>query len=359
MKEKYRAIAYVTVPASKNWRWIGKNAGESRIESEVDTRYVTHINFAFGMIKAYQYDKDIKGRPLKKNKIVSKEAYLNPEDGQYHYLVTVNGWIEEMQSVVHGEPYLHALAKLKEKKPELKVLLSIGGWESDGFCYMSRTEEGRREFIDSCIKLIQEFNIDGIDLDWEYPTNGAWGRIASCEHCVSDARKLLIEFRGRLDEVFLEDHKLLTIASGTKQEWVDAETFHAIDYMNVMCYDFNPGSGGSQADLKLSEKFMLEHTVMVGDTQENRQKINLGVPFYNDAASALVPYCMEWNGYVDTSPEILKEKMNWVKQNNYGGAFYWAYSMDIYEQDVKNPDSKEIKILQRTVFETLNLTEEH
>ena len=46
--------------------------------------------------------------------------------------------------------------------------------------------------------------------------------------------------------------------------------------------------------------------------------------------------------------------MNWVKENGYGGGFYWAYSMDNFEQDVDNPNSPEVKELQRTVYETLN-----
>jgi GH18 family chitinase len=350
--EPYRAIAYVTVPASENWRWIGEDG--DTVTSGVDTRYVTHVNFAFGMLESYQFDAAKPGRPLMAGEVASPEAYKNPADGRYHYRATVKGWIEEMDAVVDGDKYLRALVDLKKQKSSLKVLLSIGGWDSDGFSYMAATPEGRGEFIESCIELIHEYGLDGIDLDWDYPTNGGYGASAHSPDDVANARALLLEFRAALDKAFPESHKLLTVASGGGDAWVDAGTFPALDYMNVMCYDFDPGSGGPQADLAQAAVFMENHARMVGDTPQNRRKINLGIPFYNEGGPYLVPYYKGWNGHVDASPAITAEKMEWVKEQGYGGAFYWAYSMDVFPQDVQNPDDPEVKVLQRTVYEGLN-----
>ncbi len=60
---------------------------------------------------------------------------------------------------------------LKSRRPELKVILSMGGWGgcencSDGFF----TPEGRQEFANSVKQATDYFHTDGIDLDWEYPT---------------------------------------------------------------------------------------------------------------------------------------------------------------------------------------------
>lgn len=353
-KNDYRAIAYVTVPASENWRWIGTDgSGDDDAVSSVDTSYITHINMAFGMLEAYQFEPGKPGCPLKNGKIVDKEAYKNPADGEYHYRATLNGWIEEMGMLVDGREYLRALVKLKEQSPDLKVLLSIGGWDSDGFCYMAREPEGRKEFIESCIALIKEYNLDGIDIDWEYPTNGGWEEIASCPDCVEDARLLIQEFRESLEKSFQEEHKLLSIASGASQPWVDQKTLDALDYVNVMCYDYAPGSGGSQAGMDFVKEGMQANLSQAGDTSQNRKKFNLGIPFYNEGGPYLVPYYKEWDGYVDASPQITKEKMNWVKDNGFGGGFYWAYSMDVYEQDEKGKDPAQVKILQKTLYETL------
>lgn len=349
----YKAIAYVTVPVSEHWRWIGQD-GKEEVISQVDTRYVTHINFAFGMIEALQFEEGKTGCPLKEGRIASKEAYNDPKDGTYHYRATLQGWIEEMDAKVDGRKYLRALTALKKKKPELKVLLSLGGWDSDGFCYMAQEKESRREFIISCIDLMKEYGLDGIDMDWEYPTNGGWGELAFCGHCVEDARILMQEFREAFEQEFPEEHKLLTIASGMTQPWADQKTLDVLDYINVMCYDYAPGAGGSQAGMEIVEEGMKVNTEYCKDTPENRRKINLGVPFYNEAGQYLVPYYKKWTGHVDADPEILREKMEWVKEQGYGGAFYWAYSMDVFEQDVEDPADLEVKILQKTVYETLN-----
>ena len=351
----YKAIAYVTIPASENWRWIGEvDVDSGKVISEVDVDYITHIHFAFGMLEAYQFENEQTGEPLKEGGIVSKEAYKNPIDNKYHYRTTVNGWIEEMRTTVEGGKYLEALVDLKEKKPDLKILLSIGGWDSDGFCYMAQTAEGRKEFIESCIEMIQTYKLDGIDLDWEYPTNGGWHAIAVCKTCVEDGRVLLQEMREAFDKAFVGEHKLLAIASGASQPWVDERTFEALDYMNVMCYDYYPGTGMSQASLGYAGEGMNAHLQLVGDTPKNRAKLHLGVPFYNEGGPYLVPYYKKWGGYVDASPQITQEKMKWVKNKGYGGAFYWAYSMDVFEQDVEDPNDERVKSLQRTLYETLN-----
>jgi GH18 family chitinase len=345
----------VTVPADDAWRWIGTDDGETVI-SEVDTRYVTHINFAFGMIESYQFMENQPGQPIQENGIVLPQAYIDPSDNLPHYRVTLTGWIEEKSTLVDGRPYLKALVSLKEQKPELQVLLSVGGWDSDGFCYMAKSADGRAEFIQSCIDIIKEYQIDGVDIDWEYPTNGGWRAIASCYSCVADAGKLILEARAAFDSEFGKGNKMLTIASGATQPWASGDVFAALDYVNVMTYDNDPGTGRPQSSMSYSKEGMKVHLDLAGDTPENRSKLNLGVPFYNEGGPYLVPYHRGWDKTSDTSPEIIQTKMKWLKTEGFGGGFYWAYSMDVFSQDVTEPDDPNVKILQRTLYEQLNGT---
>ena len=67
---------------------------------------------------------------------------------------------------------LKAIVKLKEQNPKLKVVLSVGGWMSGNFSEMAADEAFRKAFCDDCAKAVAELNLDGIDIDWEYPGNG-------------------------------------------------------------------------------------------------------------------------------------------------------------------------------------------
>src|SRR6266516_859580 len=113
------------------------------------------------------------------------------------------------------------LVKLKARHPNLKVVMSIGGWTlSKYFSDVAATAAARQKFVQSCIDLIIKGNLptggwptqaggqgvaaglfDGIDIDWEYPGidpgNGA-------HHSPADkhnATLLLQEFRRQLDEL--------------------------------------------------------------------------------------------------------------------------------------------------------------
>ena len=52
----------------------------------------------------------------------------------------------------------------------VKVLLSVGGWSgSEFFTEMTSSEENRNAFIENVRLTLLNFNLDGIDIDWEYP----------------------------------------------------------------------------------------------------------------------------------------------------------------------------------------------
>ena len=69
---------------------------------------------------------------------------------------------------------------LKEKNPDLKVMLAVGGWAEGGKKYsdMANTAESRTRFVKSAVAFIKKHGFDGLDYDWEYP--GASG----CSHDV-------------------------------------------------------------------------------------------------------------------------------------------------------------------------------
>ncbi|VDM91734.1 unnamed protein product, partial [Onchocerca ochengi] len=63
------------------------------------------------------------------------------------------------------------VTKLKENDPELKILLSYGGYNfgSSTFTAIAKSAEKRKHFIESAIAFLGKNKFDGFDLDWKYP----------------------------------------------------------------------------------------------------------------------------------------------------------------------------------------------
>src|SRR5258705_1684142 len=66
------------------------------------------------------------------------------------------------------------VTSLKQKFPNVKFILSVGGWTDSGpFYEMAATEENRQTFARSCADFLKTYpQFDGIDLDWEHPVVG-------------------------------------------------------------------------------------------------------------------------------------------------------------------------------------------
>ena len=69
-----------------------------------------------------------------------------------------------------SEATVAALVALKAQHPQLKVMLSLGGWTGCETCsQVFSTEPGRAEFAASVQQILAATHTDGLDLDWEYP----------------------------------------------------------------------------------------------------------------------------------------------------------------------------------------------
>ena len=148
------------------------------------------------------------------------------------------------QDPLYG-PALESLVALKQRNPALRVLISIGGWEADGFSDAALTEDSRATFAQSAIELMRRHGADGLDIDWEYPGQGAGGIRFRAED-KQNFTLLLAELRRALEPRATRtaqgrDRYLLTIASADREyfEHTEMDRLHVhLDWINVMTYDF-------------------------------------------------------------------------------------------------------------------------
>ncbi|KAH8645701.1 ThEn42 [Xylariales sp. PMI_506] len=128
---------------------------------------------------------------------------------------------------------------LKQANRNLKTLLSIGGYTYRGnFSAAASTDETRSQFASTAVTLMKDWGFDGIDIDWESPTNAT-----DAANFVSLLQAIRSEMDAYAAEYAPGYHFTLTVASpagasdyGILELSAMAQT---IDYFNLMAYDFS------------------------------------------------------------------------------------------------------------------------
>ncbi|KAL1353296.1 hypothetical protein AAHE18_06G228400 [Arachis hypogaea] len=110
-------------------------SGNSLSPSSIDTRYFTHIYYAF----------------------------VEPEPNTFNLIITSSDQ-NYIPQFING---------LSNRNPPVKTILSIGGGASNAtlFSLMASTVKSRAAFINSTIQVARQYGFDGLDLDWEFPEN--------------------------------------------------------------------------------------------------------------------------------------------------------------------------------------------
>jgi chitinase len=257
--------------------------------SDVPATKLTHLNYAFSNIAG--------------GKCISGDTYADFDHTKGGVPADWNA------GALRGNAM--GLKLLKQKNPNLKVLISVGGWTWSGqFSTVAASDASRKTFVGSCIDLwikgqfpgVDPKNgvgiFDGIDIDWEYPVSGGLPGNAYNPADRQNYTLLMQEFRTQLNALSSSTGKsyLLTIASGAspdllanKQE--TQKLAGVLDWINLMSYDYHGSFEGTtnfhsgllraDGDPQASSGFysdgsiakMLELGVPAG-------KISLGVGFY-------------------------------------------------------------------------------
>jgi len=298
----------------------------------------------------------------------------------------------ENGNVVLGYPQdnanLNLLTTLRRQNPGLQILLSVGGWSwSAHFSDAALTEQSRKAFVDSGVGLVEHYDLDGLDIDWEYPGQPGAGNAHRHED-TQNFTLLMKELRGRLNvaEKTLHRRLYLTIAAGASDEYLQKTQMDKVqsylDAVNLMAYDYYmPGQDhttGNFAPLYPTPADP-QHVSADGSVRAYEKagvpaaKIVLGVPFFGRAwhnvnarnhglfqsgrggADASIPYDQiagtmlghgferYWSGAASApylynpdqrvfvsyeDPQSLTAKCQYVLENKLAGIMFWDYSDD-------------------------------
>lgn len=239
-------------------------------------------------------------------------------------------------------------------KGDVKVCLSIGGWGSGRFSEMAATEAGRKAFALDCARVIRQYNLDGIDLDWEYPTSSAAG-ISSSPEDTENFTLLMKEIRSAIGP-----DMLLTLASAASAKFIDFEAIlPVIDWVNVMSYDMGRPPRHNAAlrrspNAGFTMEGALERHLAAGIPKE---KIVMGMPFYGHGNRkdypdyvdykdqkpskeglhevwddvAKIPYYADADGRMVLgfdNVRSIRAKCEFILSRGVLGGMYWEYSCD-------------------------------
>jgi chitinase len=212
------------------------------------------------------------------------------------------------------------LKELKAEYPNLKIVMSIGGWSwSNQFSALASTAAGRQAFVNSCVDQYLNGNIpglapgaakgifDGIDVDWEYPNepgdNNPYG-----PQDTADFTALMQTFRTAMDQAGQAngEHYTLT-ADVSPNQYTAAQQLQlpqlasTTDWLNVMTVDFH-GGWEDQSDFSsnllpdpndpqaANDKFSILQTVQYYESHGvPADKIALEIPYYAHAWAGVGP----------------------------------------------------------------------
>ncbi|WP_145503956.1 chitinase C-terminal domain-containing protein [Streptomyces sp. CFMR 7] len=246
-----RVIGYFT-----NWR-TGKDGRDPYLVPNIPWTKVTHLNYAFAHVDSA-------------NKLsVGPDSPDNASTGMTWPGVAG----AEMDPSLPYKGHFNLLTKYKKQYPDVKTLVSVGGWaetggyfgpdgkrvNSGGFYSMATNADGSvnqagiNTFSDSAVDFVRKYGFNGVDIDYEYATSMKDAG-NPMDHALANGRRaglvkgydvLMKTLREKLDRAGAADgkHYLLTVAAPSSGYLLRGmETYQMqkyLDYVNIMSYDLH------------------------------------------------------------------------------------------------------------------------
>ncbi len=251
-----------------------------------------------------------------------------------------------------GQPEnLKSLVKIAHQHKK-SVFISIGGWGiGDGggddtrFHKMAERAEGRHTFVRNVMQFVRNYQVDGVDLDWEYPDEDS----PSADHYVSLVSELA-------DSLHKKSKKLTAavISRGVKAGGIKKEAFDKMDWLNLMAYDDDYGPSYVIAhspyslavkslDYWIKERGLPAHKALLGLPFYSKKGMGNYGPGYSDLIKdGASPYDDYWKGAFYNGTVTIENKVKLARQRGCGDVMIWEIALDTTD------DTSLLKAIQRS-----------
>jgi chitinase len=208
----------------------------------------------------------------------------------------------------------------------VKVSIAVGGWnggDDSAFEQLAANSTYRNNFVNNLINFVNQYGLDGVDMDWEYPDGGA----------SSNNYSLLMQ---QLSTALHSRGKILTaavVASGGSS--IQNNVFGYVDFLNLMAYD---GGGSNHSTYEYAESSL---NYWIGRGLPANKAV-LGVPFYGRSpetayntllANGASSFADSFNGIGYNGITTIKRKTNLAFDRAGGGIMIWELSQDVNNQN--------------------------
>ncbi len=270
---------------------------------------LTHVIYAFATIHP-----DLDGK-------------LNAIDGTY---------LSNMVSIAHSQG--------------TKAILAVGGWfpcsyaHQSGACAADANPEAfnavsqgaaKANFVNNLYNMVIQYDLDGIDVDWEYPSASSQGLYVD----------LLAALRAKMNTHPTKNLELSSAvpASAYRGQHFSSAAFQYLDEIHIMAYDNAPRINHSTYAFAASA---IDYWQGRGVPSS---KLQLGLPFYgwNSSGSSMAykdivaadpsapnkiypnnNTCDQSNGYGYNAKKLIEDKVQLALNENIGGIMIWAVDQD-------------------------------
>ncbi|KAI9298614.1 glycoside hydrolase [Neoconidiobolus thromboides FSU 785] len=248
---------------------------EARINVTNVSPRLTHTIYAFAVVHGERAE------------CVVQDLFYDTQDQTALPLVKLgNNGNSSCNSDARGNGNYGALFGLKKDNPHMRILMSVGG-ASDiskkNFTMATSSKDRINNLAKSCVKLALDYGMDGIDYDWEYPTNSKeWDNF----------NNLLTQTRNELNNYQYSKRYLISVAllpsafktNDTKS--IMPKLANQVDFINLMTYDASPGSDRALHNSPLFTTSESYGAMSINDTVTEalkyfpNNKIIIGQPLY-------------------------------------------------------------------------------